>query len=44
VLRGVAAPLLPGIDAGLRGMTFIDRAVAASRHGRGWVDFGDPQP
>ena len=36
-LRGEPAPLLPGIDTALRGMTFIDTAVAASREGRGWV-------
>ena len=38
VLRGEPAPLLPGIDAGLRGMAFIATAVAASRDGQGWVD------
>jgi predicted dehydrogenase len=37
VLRGEAAPLLPGIDDALRGMTFIDTAVNASRDQSGWV-------
>lgn len=37
VLRGEAAPLLPGIDTALRGMTFIDTAVANSRDQSGWV-------
>lgn len=37
LLRGEPAPLLPGIDAGLRGMTFIATAVAASRDRAGWV-------
>jgi len=37
ILRGEAAPLLPGIDTGLRGMAFIATAVAASRNGAGWV-------
>jgi predicted dehydrogenase len=37
VLRGDSAPLLPGIDDALRGMTFVDTAVAASRAGKGWV-------
>ncbi|HKT86035.1 MAG TPA: Gfo/Idh/MocA family oxidoreductase [Novosphingobium sp.] len=37
VLRGEAAPLLPGIDTALRGMTFIDTAVSASRDRSGWV-------
>lgn len=36
-LRGEQAPLLPGIADGLRGMTFIDTAVAASRQQLGWV-------
>lgn len=36
-LRGRPAPLLPGIDTALRGMTFIDTAVAASRAKAGWV-------
>ncbi len=38
VLRGEAAPLLPGIADGLRGMAFIETAVAASRNEAGWVD------
>ncbi|MCS0630228.1 Gfo/Idh/MocA family oxidoreductase [Telluria mixta] len=37
ILRGEAAPLLPGIDTGVRGMAFIATAVAASRNGSGWV-------
>jgi predicted dehydrogenase len=37
ILRGETAPLLPGIDDALRGMTFIDTAVAASRDRAGWV-------
>lgn len=37
VLRGEQAPLLPGIEDALRGMTFIDTAVASSRNRAGWV-------
>lgn len=37
-LRGEAAPLLPGVEQGLRGMAFIATAVAASRDGAGWVE------
>jgi predicted dehydrogenase len=37
VLRGESAPLLPGIEDALRGLTFIDTAVAASRDKSGWV-------
>ena len=37
VMRGEQAPLLPGIQDALRGMTFIDTAVSASRAGSGWV-------
>ncbi len=36
-LRGEAAPLLPDVDEGLRGMAFIATAVSASREGRGWT-------
>ncbi|MBA4354699.1 MAG: oxidoreductase [Novosphingobium sp.] len=36
-LRGEAAPLLPGIADGVRGMTFMATAVAASRDRAGWV-------
>jgi predicted dehydrogenase len=36
-LRGEPAPLLPGIEDALRGMTFIDTAVCASRDKAGWV-------
>ncbi|MDG5497216.1 Gfo/Idh/MocA family oxidoreductase [Niveispirillum sp. BGYR6] len=39
LLRGEAAPLLPGLADGLRGMAFIDTAVRASRENAGWVDF-----
>lgn len=37
VLRGESAPLLPGIEDAVRGMAFIDAAVAASRDNSGWV-------
>lgn len=37
VLRGESAPLLPGITDALRGMTFVDTAVAASKAAKGWV-------
>jgi len=36
-LRGEPAPLLPGIEDALRGMTFIDTAVRASQERSGWV-------
>ncbi|MFD1612316.1 Gfo/Idh/MocA family protein [Sphingomonas tabacisoli] len=39
LLRGAPAPLLPGIEDGLRGMAFIATAVAASRDRAGWVPF-----
>lgn len=35
---GEAAPLVPGIAEGVRGMAFVERAVAASREGLGWVE------
>jgi len=35
LLRGEAAPLLPGIDDGVRSMAFIDTAVRSN--GAGWV-------
>ncbi len=35
---GEAAPLVPGIAEGVRGMAFVERAVAASRDGLGWVE------
>jgi predicted dehydrogenase len=38
LLRGTDAPLLPGIADGVRGMAFIETAVAASRNEAGWVD------
>jgi predicted dehydrogenase len=31
--------LVPGIDDGVRGMTFIDRAIKSSSSGSGWVAF-----
>ncbi len=31
--------LVPGIEAGVRGMAFVQRAVEASRAGAGWVKF-----
>lgn len=37
-LRGEAAPLLPDVAEGLRGMAFIETAVTASRDDAGWVD------
>ena len=37
LLRGEPAPLLPGIEDGVRGMAFIATAVAASRDRAGWV-------
>lgn len=36
-LRGEPAPLLPGIEDALRGMTFVDTAVTASKAGASWV-------
>lgn len=39
LLRGEPAPLLPGIGDALRGMTFIDTAIRASRDRAGWVPF-----
>jgi predicted dehydrogenase len=41
LVRGEAAPLLPGIADGVRGMTFIDTAVSASRAKAGWVKLVD---
>ena len=40
LVRGGEAPLLPGIEAGVRGMMLIDAAVRASRDEAGWIDFG----
>ncbi len=41
-LRGSdPAVLLPGIDAGVRGMALIETAVRASRDGLGWVELKD---
>ena len=37
LLRGEEAPLLPGIEDGLRGMAFIETAVTASADDAGWV-------
>jgi len=39
LIQGGAAPLLPGIDAGIRSMAFIEAAVAASRNCAGWIKF-----
>lgn len=36
LLRGEEAPLLPGIEAGVRSMAFVDTAVRAN--GAGWVE------
>ncbi|ABD24900.1 oxidoreductase-like protein [Novosphingobium aromaticivorans DSM 12444] len=41
IVRGDAAPLLPGIAEGVRGMTFIHKAVTASRENAGWVKLED---
>lgn len=38
VLSGVASPLTPGIRDGVRGMAFVEQAVAASRSGAGWIE------
>ena len=37
MVRGDPAPLLPGIADGVRGMAFIETAVAASKAQAGWV-------
>lgn len=37
IVRGEDAPLLPGIEQGVRGMRFINKAVTASRENVGWV-------
>ena len=37
-LRGEPAPLLPGIEDAIRGMSFIATSVEASRSGEGWVE------
>ena len=37
LLRGDPAPLLPGIDAGVRSMAFIATAVDASARQAGWI-------
>lgn len=37
IVRGEDAPLLPGIEQGVRGMSFINKAVTASRENVGWV-------
>jgi predicted dehydrogenase len=39
VMQGSEAPLLPGIDDGMRSMAFIEAAVAASRENAGWIRF-----
>jgi len=38
-LRSQPGSLVPGMDAGMRGMAFISAAVSASRERRGWIDF-----
>lgn len=38
ILSGEQAPLLPGIDDGVRGMAFVATAAAASDAKSGWVD------
>ncbi len=43
LLRGEAAPLLPGLTEGLRGMNFIATAVGASRNNTGWVPLAKPE-
>jgi predicted dehydrogenase len=35
-----SADPVPGVDEGVRGMAFVERAVAASRAGEGWVELG----
>jgi predicted dehydrogenase len=41
IARGASdAGLVPGIADGVRGMAFVERAVAASRAGEGWVELG----
>lgn len=37
ITSGRPATLVPGIAEGVRGMAFVERAVAASRDGAGWV-------
>lgn len=39
MVRGDPAPLLPDIDEGVRGMTFVHTAVTANRSNLGWVNF-----
>jgi predicted dehydrogenase len=38
IATGEPAALVPGIREGVRGMAFVERAVAASRDAAGWVD------
>ncbi|MGC4028594.1 MAG: Gfo/Idh/MocA family oxidoreductase [Steroidobacteraceae bacterium] len=38
--RDCAAGVLPGIDAGVRGMRFVDQAILSSRNRTGWVKLG----
>ena len=38
VVRGEERSLLPGIQDGLRSMTFVETAIAACRGGKAWVD------
>ena len=42
LLRGGEAPMLPGIEAGVRSMQFIESAVTASRNLTGWVALNCP--
>ncbi len=44
LLRGEPAPLLPGIDDALRGMTFVDTAIRASAARAGWTPLTIPAP
>lgn len=37
IAGGRPSPLVPGIAEGVRGMAFVERAVAGSRDGAGWV-------
>lgn len=43
MLRGEAAPLLPNVREGLRGMRFIAAAVESSRAGCGWIDLPEQE-
>jgi predicted dehydrogenase len=43
MLRGEAAPLLPDVREGLRGMRFIAAAVESSRAGGVWIDLPEQE-